>query len=100
MKPPAPASRIEGRMQLFNCPFCGERPETEFHFAGEAGNQRPSGGPDDVTAESWTAYLYLQANPKGAAREIWTHLTCRETFLLERDTASHEVLGAARLDPA
>ncbi|MGR3493084.1 MAG: sarcosine oxidase subunit delta, partial [Shimia sp.] len=28
-------------MQIFTCPFCGPRPETEFHFVGELGKVRP-----------------------------------------------------------
>ena len=35
-------------MQLFPCPFCGPRPETEFHYGAEAGNLAlkvlPTGG--------------------------------------------------------
>ena len=31
-------------MHLYTCPFCGQRPETEFHFGGEAGNDRLVGG--------------------------------------------------------
>ncbi|RUX65781.1 sarcosine oxidase subunit delta, partial [Mesorhizobium sp. M7A.F.Ca.US.014.04.1.1] len=27
-------------MQLFPCPFCGPRDETEFYYGGDAGNAR------------------------------------------------------------
>ena len=76
-------------MQLFPCPFCGPRAETEFHFAGEHGNLRPDG--TDVTAESWSAYLHLRANPKGKVSEIWRHDTCGEIFRMDRDTVTHAV---------
>jgi sarcosine oxidase subunit delta len=85
-------------MQLFECPFCGPRPETEFHFGGEAGNIRPE--PADATpvsAEAWTSYLYINANPKGPTREIWVHLTCAEFFVLERDTLTHAVAASIAL---
>ncbi|RWF83911.1 sarcosine oxidase subunit delta, partial [Mesorhizobium sp.] len=45
-------------MQLFPCPFCGPREESEFHYGGEAGNLRPDGG--DVTAERWAGYLHMR----------------------------------------
>ncbi|HEV7253649.1 MAG TPA: sarcosine oxidase subunit delta [Mesorhizobium sp.] len=83
-------------MQLFPCPFCGPRPETEFHFGGEAGKTRPEPAPD-VTAADWSRFLHLNRNPKGETKEIWLHLTCHEFFLLERDTATHAVLGARSL---
>lgn len=81
-------------MQLFNCPFCGPRDETEFHFGGEAGNLRPDG---DVTAERWAGYLYMRNNPKGAAREVWVHMNCGEFFVMERDSVSHTVSGSTSL---
>lgn len=79
-------------MQLFTCPFCGPRPETEFHFGGDAGNVRPTGGGD-----AWTDYLYFRHNRKGPAWEIWMHLSCREAFLMERDTVTHAVTATHAL---
>lgn len=81
-------------MQLFNCPFCGPRDETEFHFGGEAGNLRPDG---DVPAERWAGYRYMRNNPKGAAREVWVHMNCGEFFVMERDSVSHTVSGSTSL---
>ena len=83
-------------MQLFPCPFCGPRDETEFHFGGEAGKHRPQPA-GEVSPESWAGFLHFDANPKGASREIWVHLTCGEFFLMERDTVSHEVKGSQSL---
>lgn len=83
-------------MQRFPCPFCGLRDETEFHFAVEAGHARPE--PADAVADAdWSAYLYETASPKGAAREVWLHLTCGEYFVLRRDTVSREVQGCETL---
>lgn len=88
-------------MQLFPCPFCGLRDEREFHFAAEAGKVRPdTKGPDTqgpVSDADWAAYLYDQQNPKGRVREVWMHLTCREVFVMERDSVTMEVLGSTAL---
>lgn len=75
-------------MQLFTCPFCGPRAETEFHFGGDAGNVRPDGG---AGSQAWTDYLYFRTNRRGKTREIWMHLPCREVFAMERDTVTHDV---------
>ena len=81
-------------MQLFPCPFCGARPETEFQFGAEAGKVRPEG---DAAERAWADYLYAERNPRGATREIWVHLTCGEYFALARDTLTHEVAGSSSL---
>lgn len=85
-------------MQVFPCPFCGPRPETEFHFAGDLGNLRPEGFME-VGTETWSGYLFLHNNPKGEAKEIWKHLTCMEVFTMTRDTVTHEVASSAALLP-
>lgn len=74
-------------MQIFSCPFCGDRPETEFHFGGDLGNLRPEGF-RDVSDKTWSEYLYYRNNPKGLAREIWLHTTCGELFAMSRDTVT------------
>jgi heterotetrameric sarcosine oxidase delta subunit len=83
-------------MQLFPCPFCGPRDETEFHFGAEAGNIRPEPAAS-TSAEVWADYLHFETNPKGPSREIWVHTTCGEFFLMERDTVTHEVKGSQSL---
>ncbi len=80
-------------MQLFPCPFCGPRPETEFHYGGEAGKVRPEPA-EAVSETAWADYLHAQANPKGVSREVWVHLACGEFFVLSRHTVTHEILGA------
>ncbi|VDC27533.1 sarcosine oxidase subunit delta [Pseudogemmobacter humi] len=76
-------------MQIFSCPFCGPRPEYEFHFGGDLGNHRPEGF-DAVPDQKWADYLYFRNNPKGMAREVWMHLTCGEMFSMTRDTVTME----------
>jgi sarcosine oxidase subunit delta len=83
-------------MQLFSCPFCGPRDETEFLFAAEAGKIRPEPAPE-ISAEDWSSYLHSVGNPRGATREIWVHQTCGEYFVMDRDTVSHVVAGTQSL---
>lgn len=83
-------------MQDFTCPFCGPRPETEFRFATEAGKTRPE--PAGLVSDAvWARYLYMSQAPKGAAREVWVHLTCGEFFVMSRDTVSRAVLSVTAL---
>ncbi|WP_420860606.1 sarcosine oxidase subunit delta [Algirhabdus cladophorae] len=86
-------------MQQFPCPFCGPRNETEFHFVVEAGHSRPEPA-DQVSDAEWAEYLYLFKAPKGAASEVWVHLTCREYFIMQRDTQTRAVLGVQTLPGA
>jgi sarcosine oxidase subunit delta len=85
-------------VQWFPCPFCGERPEPEFRFGGEAGHPRPDGAA--VSAEAWRGYMYERENGRGAVREIWQHRACGEFFLLARDSRTHAVLSATTLGEA
>lgn len=72
-------------MQIFSCPFCGPRPEAEFHFGGDLGNHRPE---PDASDAVWANYLHYRNNPKGAVQEVWMHLTCAEVFALHRDSVT------------
>jgi sarcosine oxidase, subunit delta len=85
-------------MQLFPCPFCGDRDETEFLFLGEAGKTRPAGG-RDVAGAAWADYLHRTSPRAGRETEIWRHRPCGEVFLMERDTVSHVVDGARAIWP-
>ncbi len=83
-------------MQIFDCPFCGERDETEFHFVAEAGQVRPAPA-HEVSAEAWAAYLHFTDNSRGTAREVWRHLACGELFVMQRDSVSMEVIAVESL---
>jgi sarcosine oxidase subunit delta len=85
-------------MQIFSCPFCGPRPEYEFHYGGDQGNARPEGF-RDVGAEAWAEYLHVRTNAKGPVREIWMHLTCGELFAMERDSATMSAAPGVALGP-
>lgn len=86
-------------MQIFPCPFCGPRDEIEFHYVGEPkARPEPAGSVSDA---EWADYLWFNANPKGAAREVCLHLTCMEMFVMMRETALNTtVAGEALAEPA
>lgn len=79
-------------MLRIRCPFCGHRDHAEFSYGGDASVARPA--LDHRSAEDWYRYVFLRANPKGRHREYWQHLHgCRTWLVVERDTASHEILA-------
>ena len=59
-------------MFIIDCPYCGERDQTEFTCHGEAHIARPS-NPNEVSDEEWGRYLFFRNNPKGIHFERWTH---------------------------
>jgi sarcosine oxidase, subunit delta len=75
-------------MLLIACPYCGERPEIEFAYGGEAHIARPA-DPSALNDEEWAAYLYARTNPKGTHAERWRHANgCGRFFNALRDTVS------------
>jgi sarcosine oxidase subunit delta len=83
-------------MLLIPCPWCGPRPENEFHYGGEAGIVRPS-DPQAVDDAAWADYLYQRTNPKGSHRERWRHqFGCGRFFNATRDTVTDQIAGTAK----
>ncbi|MEM7521007.1 MAG: sarcosine oxidase subunit delta [Pseudomonadota bacterium] len=77
-------------MQIFTCPFCGARNETEFRFIGELGKVRPD-TTGEISDTEWAHYLFTQRNEMGAVQEVWMHTPCAELFVMERDSVSMDV---------
>ena len=49
--------------------------------------------------EEWANYLFYRDNVRGVHRERWLHsFGCRQWFLVERDTVTHDILGSCRFD--
>ena len=87
-------------MLLIECPWCGERAETEFSYGGEAGIARPQ-DPDALSDAEWADYLFNRSNPRGAYRELWNHAQgCRRCFAVERDTVTYAISASYRLSDA
>ena len=85
-------------MLLIPCPYCGNRPETEFSYGGQAHIARPP-APAELDDEEWSSYLYARDNARGPHRERWRHLHgCGRFFNLVRDTRSDRILTSYRLD--
>lgn len=84
-------------MLLINCPYCGDRAESEFSYGGEAGISRPV-DPDTLDDEAWADYLFMRKNPRGDYWELWNHAQgCRRWFEVERNTVSYVIKTSRKL---
>jgi sarcosine oxidase subunit delta len=87
-------------MLLIPCPFCGERPEIEFRYGGEAHIVRAE-RPSDLDDTAWEAFLYHRVNPKGVHFERWRHIHgCGRFFNCARDTVSDRILATYKIGEA
>jgi sarcosine oxidase subunit delta len=76
-------------MLLINCPHCGPRDRTEFHFGGDASQARPKSSKFE---DGWYDFIYLRENVRGRNREYWQHRSgCRMWLVVERDTVTHQI---------
>ena len=77
-------------MLTIPCPWCGNRPDSEFTAGGEAHITRAD--PNASSDREWGAYMYFRDNVKGVQRERWYHAYgCRRWFNIVRDTVTHEI---------
>ena len=84
-------------MLLINCPFCGERPEPEFSYGGQAHVVRPA-RPEESSTEEWTDFLYRRTNTRGVHAERWRHSHgCGRFFNALRDTTTDHFLTTYRI---
>jgi sarcosine oxidase, subunit delta len=84
-------------MLIIECPWCGERDETEFSYAGEAHIARPL-ETEKLTDVEWADYLFMRKNTKGLHREQWLHAaSCRRYFNVERDTVTYKITGTYKI---
>ena len=78
-------------MQIFSCPYCGERPEAEFRYGGDARKAHPA---RDCSDAEWAQYMHFRANPRGEALELWLHAAgCGRWIEIRRDTLTHAVIA-------
>jgi sarcosine oxidase subunit delta len=83
-------------MQLIECPWCGPREETEFHYGGQAHIAYPE-TPSELSDTEWAQYIFFRANPKGPFAERWSHSGgCRRWFNAVRDTRTYTFLATYR----
>jgi sarcosine oxidase subunit delta len=84
-------------MLLITCPYCGERPEPEFVYGGQAHVARPA-DPQTRSPEEWSAYLYQRDNTRGVHAERWRHTRgCGRFFNALRDTTSDQFLATYKV---
>ena len=87
-------------MLLIPCPYCGDRPEIEFAYGGQAHIARPP-VPAELDDEAWGAFLYTRDNVRGPHRERWRHVHgCARFFNLVRDTRTDKILASYRAGEA
>ena len=78
-------------MLLIECPWCGQRDQTEFHCHGEAHIARPL-DPDALSETEWGDYVFFRKNPKGLHYERWEHSHgCRRWFNAVRNTITDHI---------
>jgi len=84
-------------MLLIPCPYCGERPEIEFAYGGEAHLLRPA-DPSTLDDGQWAEYLYMRTNARGVHAERWRHARgCGRFFNALRDTTNDRFLVAYKI---
>ena len=87
-------------MLLIPCPYCGERPELEFRYGGQAHVARASDA-SVITDEQWSDFLYMRDNPKGMHAERWRHVHgCGRFFNCVRDTVSDRIFATYKVGDA
>jgi sarcosine oxidase subunit delta len=80
-------------MLLIVCPFCGNRPEIEFTYGGQAHLARAA-KPAELDDQAWTDFLYMRTNTKGIYAERWRHARgCGRFFNAVRDTTTDQFLA-------
>lgn len=84
-------------MLLIECPYCGERPEPEFVYGGQAHLARPAQSAE-VSAQEWAHFLYMRDNRRGVHAERWRHTHgCGRFFNALRDTTNDHFLVTYRI---
>ena len=69
-------------MILINCPYCGEREQSEFTNGGEAHVMRPK-DPDILDDKEWGKYVFYRSNPKGYfTRDGFIHMDVENGSML------------------
>ena len=75
-------------MKILDCPLNGPRNISEFACAGEVCDMPPA----EAGVREWADYVFIENNTRGRVREWWIHLPSSYWFIVERDTASNEIV--------
>jgi sarcosine oxidase subunit delta len=79
----------EETMKLMVCPMNGARPISEFVYGGEV---RPMPDPQTVDDVAWADYVFNRNGAAGVKQEWWCHTPSNTWFLVDRNTATDEIL--------
>ena len=81
-------------MLLIDCPYCGERPEIEFVYGGQAHIARAARSRGESATQEWADFLYMRDNTRGVHAERWRHTHgCGRFFNALRDTTTDQFIG-------
>ena len=84
-------------MLLIQCPWCGERHQSEFAYGGEAHIERPA-EPERVSDAEWARCLYVRRNFRGVHFERWVHrFGCGRWFHAVRHTVTGRFWAVYRI---
>jgi sarcosine oxidase subunit delta len=84
-------------MFIITCPYCGERDQSEFSYAGEAHIKRPE-KPEAASDAEWAEFVFMRTNTKGVFAERWRHSAgCGKFFNALRNTATDRFLAVYRI---
>ena len=85
-------------MILIDCPYCGEREQSEFTNGGEAHVIRPK-NPEALSDKEWGQYVFYRSNPKGIFYERWNHTHgCKKWFNVVRNTSTDQILKVYKVN--
>lgn len=74
-------------MIRIQCPYCGERDQSEFTYGEDAKRQAP-----DAELAKWNEYVYQRENVRGEHLEYWHHaFGCRVWLKVQRNTITHDI---------
>ena len=85
-------------MQLFRCPWCGQRAQIEFSYCCD---QEGIPGPDwaELADEAHLQRIYLRSNQIGFHAELWQHTGgCGGWLKILRHNLTHEVADTVPAD--
>ena len=81
-------------MKILNCPLNGPRNISEFAYGGEVQDLPPA----EAGVREWADYVFIERNVRGHVREWWVHLPTTYWFIVERDTATNEIIRTCSAD--
>ena len=88
-------------MLLIDCPYCGERPEIEFAYGGQAHLARPARPAELDDAGVGANFSTCATNTKGVHAERWRHARgCGRFFNALRDTTTDHFLATYKTGEA